>query len=247
MNLRQVQVGRYAVCLDADTQPGQVQAGGISYESHIRMELERLLPTASGIFVDVGANAGIHSVSARDIRPDIHVIAIEVSTSNVSLLCQTVLLNRFDNFTILPVAASDHAGVMFKNECYENSACSPDGGPGYAVPWPCVSLDSLRLGDVSVVKIDVEGVEYLVFRGMDELLTRPANARPVVIFEFTPKQCRVANITPLEMLRYLTDRGYALTILDYLPGIRQTFTNPEAALDYVINTLGLDILDIMAH
>lgn len=245
MNIDKVQIGKYWLYVDKDSEPGLKQfQNGINYEPHIRRELERLIPGCKGGFLDVGANAGIHSVSARDIDPLIPVVALEVSPKNVRLLSRTAAENKFDHFQILPVAASDRKGVVGVNQDCDNSACSFDNPEAYPDLWPCYPIGFFNIPEIGVIKVDVEGSEFLVFKGMTHILTQ--HIRPTVIFEYTPSLVHRCGTTPLEMLSFLTKMGYKLTVLDYVPGIRRTFTDPAEVVTYV-DSLGLWVLDIMAH
>lgn len=74
------------------------------------------------------------------------------------------------------------------------------------------SLDALigELGwpDVHVVKIDTEGAEPLVLRGMREVSRRNENLKLVV--EFSPPNLDDAETSPDELLAELVDLGFLL-------------------------------------
>jgi len=64
-----------------------------------------------------------------------------------------------------------------------------------------------------LIKIDTEGAEGLVLRGMCELLARPADEAPVLVFEYSPANYRAFGYDAREILELLQVAGYKV----YLP------------------------------
>jgi FkbM family methyltransferase len=145
------------------------------------------IAVSSGLCIDVGASFGWHTVRwARGFR---HVLALEPDPRHYSSLVQNVALNCLDNVTTLRCAAGESDGVLelfipeFGLSTFDASAVLHWGTkPPTLVPMRTIDslCDELGLADVHLVKVDVEGYESHVLRGMSRVLQRD---RPTVIFE----------------------------------------------------------------
>jgi FkbM family methyltransferase len=134
--------------------------------------------------IDVGADVGYYtSRLSQLVGPTGHIVAIEPQHESFCALARNSRRFRYRNVTLLNVAASDTHSFRRMS--------LPRDEPGLARldeqgVQPCLALtiDSLAIpGPVCLVKIDVEGHELHVLRGMRELLHRD---RPVVVFEARP-------------------------------------------------------------
>lgn len=138
----------------------------------------------SNCFVDVGANMGFYSVLAGKIlsqRGGI-VHAIEMDAENVKRIRANLRLNGLRNVIIHEVALGDQKGKVEYYRCgsfrntLEVSAKERDHYEQVSVPM--TTLDSL-LAEMEiapdVIKIDVEGAEYLVLKGMKATMMSSAD------------------------------------------------------------------------
>lgn len=69
--------------------------------------------------------------------------------------------------------------------------------------------DPVMLSDVSFIKIDVQGAETGVFKGMKSWLSG-LQSKPVIAFEWWPYGLRRAGSSPEELLGILKDLGYSI-------------------------------------
>lgn len=172
-----------------------------------------------GMFVlDVGANFGYYSVLMADlVGPSGKVIAIEPNPRAAQAAEASLSINGFrDRSTVIQAAASDEPGTVMFHVPYKepkNATIVPEGhispdADTFSVPT--VTLDEVcRNQKVDFIKIDAEGGEYNIFRGMQTILKRD---RPKIILEFNASRY---NATPLlqmvlqtyEHLRYLDVDG----------------------------------------
>lgn len=158
------------------------------------LAIQRIIAAAlpeGGAFLDVGANVGFYTVmGSRLVGEHGSVLAIEPVTSNVAALVRNARLNDLANVTVLTAAASDRAGTLRLEVGSEPFWCSvreanaherlvPDRAVVRAVVIDeLLAGGSMRLPDV--VKIDVEGFERRVIRGMETLLRE---RRPTLVCE----------------------------------------------------------------
>jgi FkbM family methyltransferase len=167
---------------------------------------------------DIGANMGTFTVPiARHIAPRSgKVFAFEPQRIVYYQLCGNLFLNRLDNVYAEKIALSDESGVR------------PIFPLDYAKAWNIggYTLDSesdgqLRISDsepcefqpldnlapprqATLIKVDVEGMENIVFRGASEFLLR--NAFPPIIFESWSGDPKAE-----EAITTLTKYGYDIT------------------------------------
>lgn len=135
-----------------------------------------------GVAFDIGANVGYYArLMARFAD---HVYAFEPDPDNFRLLAENC--RRHPNITPLNAAVCDRVGRadFFKVAHSAMRHSLIDEGNTERLSVPCTSLDSFigerGITGVSLIKIDVEGAEPLVFVGMRGLCSRE---RPIVIYE----------------------------------------------------------------
>jgi len=174
---------------------GRSLANGVLWQREEFLAALKLLKKKSGVksdgvFVDIGANIGTHSIYAAMSGAFSKVIAIEPLFENLTLAQVNLTLNKIDNVTLVHSAAGSEPGKakIYRNvRNYGKSSLANDMGDGFEIISVSPLTDILKkenisLADVSMVWIDVEGFEAEVIKGMSELLE--CNA-PLVI-EVTP-------------------------------------------------------------
>ena len=155
------------------------------------------------VAVDVGANLGVHTLAlARAVGPAGRVHALEPDPANFRLLARAVAEAGAAQVTLHRAAAAAQAGEMDLHLSAVNRGdhrLHPDAAPRARVRVPVVVLDELLAGEphVDFVKIDVQGAEVAVLRGLERTLARsPALG---VLCELSPGLLRQAG-TDAEVL-----------------------------------------------
>jgi FkbM family methyltransferase len=137
--------------------------------------------------VDVGANIGHYTKRLSDlVGRDGRVIAVEPVPDTFALLAANAALFQFRNVTLLNVAASGETGLVgMEIPAFETGlsnyyqATVTERATGLEVMT--VALDSLAIRHrVRLIKIDAEGHEPAVLRGLSKLLARD---HPTLIVE----------------------------------------------------------------
>ena len=159
--------------------------------------LELLSP--GDVFYDIGANIGWYSLlAARKLGAEGRVVAFEPVLENAHYAQQNALMNGFENMIVVPVAVTDRdgwiefllqgslRGRLAKDDFERQAEMRARGNfreTGRTLV-PATRLDSWRAeaGEraPTVVKIDVEGAELGVLRGMRETI---AAAQPTLLIE----------------------------------------------------------------
>lgn len=134
--------------------------------------------------VDLGAHVGIFS--RHFAKHFDEVVAFEPTEETRECLQKNVP----ENVTIVPFACGDHEGTILFRRHIKNS-----GGTEMWFDEPAedgrfryyhvrmITLDSLGLEDVGLIKIDIQGAEPMALRGALATLKR---CRPVVLIEEKP-------------------------------------------------------------
>ena len=236
---RPVEVGGMTLVMDVtDFTCHRLYFHGETYEpATVRCLVERLGPGQT--FVDVGANHGYFSVLAgRLVGPTGHVFAFEPNPSVFEQLSEHVACNRLTNVTTERLALAEREGLL---ELFV-SACATNSGLSSISPQPrafdhgslerdrrvqvrATTLDCWLRGRnvprIDLLKIDVEGAEPLVLRGMTETLVQ---APPAGII------CESSGAGDVDEAReMLLAHGYAPFALDVGETCRNTlYTKPSA-------------------
>jgi FkbM family methyltransferase len=153
------------------------------WEPHITALLDTQLREGD-VFVDVGANIGYYSLcAARLVGDSGHVYALEASPSIYERLCRHISLNDLHNVSPVHCAVWDSEGELDiflgpgKNEGNTSLHPSPNRKHESKVRAAPLSalLDKGDIGRVKMVKIDVEGAETQVIRGIVDCLDQMAD------------------------------------------------------------------------
>ena len=165
------------------------------------------------VAVDVGANLGFHTLGlARRVGPGGCVHALEPDPDNFRLLARTVREAGLGQVRLHRLAAGDRAGEQTLYLSPVNRGdhrVTPDDEPRRAVAVSTLVLDELLAAAprVDFVKIDVQGAEIAVLRGLARTLAR--HPPPSVLCELAPPLLRAVGTEPEECVALLRAAGLA--------------------------------------
>ncbi|AWB44042.1 hypothetical protein DCC85_07315 [Paenibacillus sp. CAA11] len=165
------------------------------WEPHLVRELSSRMEDG-GIFLDVGANIGYHSLYIAAANPAATCISFEPHPRIYHQFEENIALNGLPNIHAYCQAVGQTAGTlpfyMQDDSCYNRALSSSicyevlQNGTSM-IEVPVVPLDEALTDEqkkkVKVLKVDTQGVEYEVFAGAQRLLEI---ARPIVTFEHHP-------------------------------------------------------------
>ena len=149
-----------------------------TWETEVRREVSSL---EGRLFVDIGANIGFYSVMAA--RNNNYVVAIEPDQVVFHALEDNIHANSLSaKIEAHNIAGwSDNALVRFKPGRHHDTGSVSDSG----ISTRAMKIDDILDGRVpSLMKIDAEGSEPQILRGMPETL----DAHPKIIFEALTQQ-----------------------------------------------------------
>jgi len=187
---------------------------GVYEKPETKFFLKALLPGIT--FLDIGANIGYYTALAlAHIGPAGRVISVEPDPETFEYLQRTIAANGADRATALNQAFADAPGVL---KLYRNSSNRGDNRL-YAndladnfvevqVGRADEALAALNVGQVDLIKIDVQGYEGQVLAGLEQTIR---NSRPLTILsEFWPWGLTEAGSDPFEILARLQALGLEL-------------------------------------
>jgi FkbM family methyltransferase len=174
------------------------------------------------VFYDIGANVGFFSlIAARLVACGGAVYAFEPLSENAASLRSNAVLNRFENITVLELAAGETSGdaELLLTEWDGGSALSASA---VAVSDPIarrnvkvVAIDDLvdegQCRPPGFVKIDVEGVELKVMEGMKRTIRK---WKPIVLYEIDDGNRDAFSKRWKELDDYMAAFGYHTTHLE---------------------------------
>lgn len=203
-----------------------------TYKRHIEDPFAGLVRSrpdlfAGGHILDVGANIGYTAALFLEVlSPGFRIYAFEPDESNLASLRETIR-SRHAAEAIVPVPCAvgdvEGQGELWHNPAHPGdhrlvtpaSARETSGGNTSAVAVRTVDafLESEGLGaaPIAFVKIDVQGAETAVLRGMERSVARCPRA--VVAFEYDPAQMRSLGFDPSQAVAFFAARGYNLHVL----------------------------------
>jgi len=173
------------------------------------------------IVVDVGANIGLHTLNmAKIVGNTGQVFAFEPDPSNFEILRKNVKINNYQNIILEQKACADKYGrtTLYQSDHPGMHRVFPQTKQAKGqVQVELTSLDKYfidsNLADkINFIKIDVEGLEFSVLKGMKNILKN--NKKIKILFEFMPKNTMEAGFTPIELLNYLTSYDFKLFCID---------------------------------
>lgn len=135
----------------------------------------------SGVYVDAGANVGTATAWFAVLCPSTHVHAIEPVSRFADQLDRVISANQLhDRVTVHRLGVSDEPGTA-TNHLERSHQIGFDADPqDRDETFPVATLDELISDPVSIIKIDVEGMEHRVLKGAARILE---THRPTVYFE----------------------------------------------------------------
>jgi FkbM family methyltransferase len=184
-----------------------------------------LFDAGDGIFLDVGANDGISALSFRLVNKTTPIVSIEANAHHEPTLAK--LKRRLVGFDYVMCAAGDSPAVIelytpiykgfplwsFASASKEDILANLKQHLRFQVDLRYLTfgeqrvrvrpLDDLAL-PAKIVKIDVEGYEASVLRGLTETTRR---MRPVIMIAYSPS-------TIEEVAAFFEGRHYACTYFD---------------------------------
>jgi len=196
-----------------------------SFESNTTELIKKMITKGESV-IDIGANIGYFTlIFAKIVGAQGQVFAFEPDTENFNLLKKNISYNNYENVTVENLALSDFTGKTklyiskYNNgmhRIYPSLLCTED----------FININVKTLDDylekidyhkkISFVKIDVEGSELNVLRGMKSIIEK--NKILTILLEFVPASLIEAKNDPMELLCFLKEYNFEIYSINSITG-----------------------------
>jgi FkbM family methyltransferase len=240
----------------------QVALRSSAYEATLTEIFRASLALRPGAVLDVGANRGQTLIKLLSLDKDRLYIGFEPQSSCCALIERFIEDNHLTNHQVIPIGLSDEAGLARLGLCTRNdvkASIVEEYRPREFFQRhrlvPVFRGDDVplvaELASVCLIKIDVEGAELEVIRGLARTIE---THKPVMVFEVLPNRLvstgasLSADIIAVRNRRYreieaeLVGRGYSLYHFDNAGCLIRTHS-VEPAADAIRNYVALSDID----
>lgn len=241
--LVRTQVG-FVLCSTADHALLACLLDSGDLEIGTRRLIERCLRPGD-VFIDVGANIGIHTLAAaRAMHGRGRIVAFEPFLPNAERLAKTMEINGYADFVeVRPTAVSDRAGVesLFLGRASGHHSLFPlidaAGADGSTIDVRLERLDSVipAASRVDLVKIDAEGAELQVLASCAALIE--SNPDIALIVEFGPAHMDRTGVAPRDWLAEFERLGLEHRTIDSYSGELESWAFERLVASESVNLL----------
>ncbi len=195
---------------------------GSDYEAHVR---RAIISLSGDVFWDVGANTGYYALRLAPRFSEVR--AFEPNPDAVKILRNRIAKARIQNVTVEPLALSDVTGtstlyllthvrektVGSRNTLLRDPSLGDDSPKGETMTAPSIEVETTTVDSllgprkVDLMKIDVEGGEFIVLRGAREALSQGRIKRLVIELHDNTRKDELESV--------LVGNGYRADWLDY--------------------------------
>jgi FkbM family methyltransferase len=193
--------------------------------------MQRLLKPGD-IFIDVGANVGLHTLAAARAMQGLgRIVAFEPCEPTKRLLETSVGLNGFSGIVdIHQAAVSSRTGrqQLLLGATSDHHGLSSVPGPAGMHRAPgdvhCVTLDEFTASNpvVTLIRIDAHGAELDVLDGSRSLIRQ--NEEVALMVKFRPAHLRRAGHTTRDWLSRFEALGLVHRVIDHETGVPESWS-----------------------
>lgn len=196
------------------------------------MKILKKLIHVGDTVIDIGANIGFYTLLFRSIVGKTgNVISFEPEPKNFALLKKTISVNKFENVNIYQKAVGNkNSKTKIKLSDKIGSHQISNTGD---IEIDCIRLDDY-INSADFVKLDVEGYEIEVLKGMPNLLRQKIS----LMSEFQIKLLK-NHSNPIEFFNILNENGFSFNDMrDNMSPISES----DFMLNYNGESVATDIL-----
>jgi len=207
---------RFAVDMERDPIQRHHRTGQF-YEARELDLIKRVFPLG-GTYVDIGANVGNHAIHVAGFLSPARVIPFEPNVAAYKLLLANIALNGFApvfDLSWIGLGLSDSRDDGFAMETRTRNLGAARMLPGQGDLQVIAGDEALADARPDFIKIDVEGMELPVLKGLEATITR---ATPWMLVEveqrndaaFAEWVARMGYVVDTEIKRYETGGNYLI-------------------------------------
>ena len=187
------------------------------WEPEVTGAFRALVKPGDTVF-DIGGDAGYYTLLfAKSAGAKGKVIVFEPIPKAQERIMENVRMNGFTNVELIGLALGTKAGSFILEKPFEDSRINmgktepEEGDIKVEVERYDVLAQARSLPVPDLVKIDVEGAEYEILQGMEQLVNLH---HPTFVIELHPHFLPQFGAKVSDVTDWLTQRGYHLTAID---------------------------------
>lgn len=231
---------------DFSTLPSIIFWNGLEGYEKRSVETWIELSKTAEVTLDLGANFGLFGLISKALNPNAVVVLVEPLERNVNRVQNNLDLNKFDA-EVITAAIGDHLGAItfFDMDASENTIGSIDKNfvemhqhstSIIPIEVPMITIDHLvetrQLKKVDLIKIDVEGADFLAIKGAIQTLN---TFHPNILIEITNPE----NANNIDQLLTTLPVKYFIYEINETEGLiaRKAVSRDSASRNYLLSTL----------
>jgi FkbM family methyltransferase len=195
------QTGQWVVAGDSHIGKWSLEKGTIITDPYFLNWVKQYLPE-SCVILDIGANVGDHTRFYLDEGHTVYAF----EPNPLTFECLSHNCPEAHNYNL---AASDSSEKPLRFLRLDNVGASRIHPEGNILVNPVV-IDTMGLPAPQFIKIDVEGFEINVLRGLEKTIE---NHRPIVLCEINHGALEANGFTAMDIMNFFSKRGYATDTL----------------------------------
>ena len=191
---------------------GESISNGNIWEPHIVSFLKRNL-NKNSVFIDIGSNYGWHSLIAAGLCNKVY--SFEPQSVIYNLQKMSIEKNNFDNIILYNKGLGNTSlSLNLSPINYDldnlNIGDLSIGTGGEKID--VITLDSLSIDRVDLIKMDVQGYEKYVIEGAEKTID---NNRPIMIIEVEEFQLARFGLSSTDIFDKVTSLGYEIYLMEH--------------------------------
>jgi len=190
------------------------------------------------VILDIGLNIGSAPWAIEKLCPDCIIYGFEPIPKYFAFAQYKLPVDRYPNVHLYNYAICDHVGsdtIWMDTETnvgWNTLIAEERSRSQVAVPISCVTIDNLvethTIGhnQFDLIKIDVEGAEHMVIRGMKNTIAQHTTPKPLLYIEVGWGVKRKDWADELSAFQFLFDNGYEKYDLSRIGGTSMHWITP---------------------
>ena len=208
------------------------------------------------LVMDIGANIGYFTlIMAKGIKENGKVFSFEPEPKNFELLKKNVEINNYSNVILEKKAIGNKTGIAKlyladrKNNIFHSGMHRIFRSDLVSQISNPVSINIIKLDDylqdlkfikkIRLIKIDVEGAEFDVLKGMSKILDENKGIK--IVMEFSSENLEDYGSNPSDVMDFLINKGFKLSIINEVEKRMEEVTGIKGIIDSEAKKIGLNI------
>jgi len=198
--------GTFAIEADRDVKIAHVFKTDGSHQKK-DVDLLRRFIGKNDIVADIGAHVGTFSVPLSRIAKKVY--SFEPMPGTFALLKENIVANKADNIVPINCAVSDKEETLVAKESPNRAGTMffTEGQTGASASAKTLDKAISKYEKISLIKIDVEGMEHSVFKGSKRIIH---SDRPYIFFEVNTPALTAHKKTRGDLEKFLRKENYVL-------------------------------------